>query len=98
MRFIIPFLLVFILEIYTFFALRTLTKNKFILIGFWLLFVIVCLVFYYQMSLVQKDIRFSLNSGYAIALFYVHRWVPGCPAVPPPHSPKKSRNKKQRQS
>ena len=69
MRFIIPFLFVFILELYTFFALRTLTRNKIILIGFWVLFVLVCAVFFYQMSLVEKGSRFSLNTGYAIALF-----------------------------
>ena len=68
-RFIIPFIIVFILELYTFFALRKLTKNKIVLIGFWGLFVVLCSVFYYQMSLVQKDIRFSINTGYAIALF-----------------------------
>jgi predicted MPP superfamily phosphohydrolase len=68
-RFIIPFIIVFILELYTFFALRRLTKNKIVLIGFWALFVLVCSVFYYQMSLVNKDIRFSINTGYAIALF-----------------------------
>jgi len=68
-RLIIPFLLVFILELYTFFALRTLTRNKIVLIGFWVLFIAVCFVFYYQMSLVQKDSRFNLNTGYAIALF-----------------------------
>lgn len=69
MRFIIPFLLVFILELYTFFALRTITKNKIILFGFWILFVLVCIVFFYHMSLVEKGSRFSLNTGYAIALF-----------------------------
>ncbi|MFD2822242.1 metallophosphoesterase [Lacinutrix iliipiscaria] len=68
-RFIIPFILVFILELYTFFSLRTITRNKFILIGFWVLFVVVCMVFFYQMSLVQKGSRFSLNTGYAVALF-----------------------------
>lgn len=67
-RLIITILLVFILEFYTFCALRTLTKNKFILIGFWVLFAIVCFVFLYQMNLVQKENRFSLNTGYAIAL------------------------------
>lgn len=68
-RFIIPFLLVFILELYTFFAVRKLTKNKITLIGYWTVFVVLCTVFYYQMSLVQKDIRFNINTGYAIALF-----------------------------
>ena len=68
-RFIIPFILVLILEIYTFFALKTITKNKLILIGFWVLFTAVCAVFYYQMSLVQKDSKFNINTGYAIALF-----------------------------
>ncbi|MDO6596388.1 metallophosphoesterase [Oceanihabitans sp. 2_MG-2023] len=69
MRFIIPFLLVFILELYTFFALRTLTKNKMILIGFWVLFAIICTVFFYQITFAGKESRFSLNTGYAIALF-----------------------------
>jgi len=69
MRFIIPFILVFILELYTFFALRTITKNKIILIGFWVLFAAVCFVCFYQMNTAQKDSRFSLNTGYAIALF-----------------------------
>ncbi|MBU2940096.1 metallophosphoesterase [Lacinutrix sp. C3R15] len=68
MRFIIPIILVVILELYTFSALRTLTKNKIILVGFWVLFALVCVVFFYQMSLVGKGSRFSLNTGYAIAL------------------------------
>ena len=71
-RLIIPFLLVFILELYTFFAVRTLTRNKLILIGFWVLFALVCFAFYYQMNLVQKDSRFSLNTGYAIALMLTY--------------------------
>lgn len=69
LRLIIPLFLVFILELYTFFALRTLTKSKIILIGFWLVFLTVCILFFYQMNVAQKDSRFSLNTGYAIALF-----------------------------
>lgn len=69
LRLIIPIILVLILEFYTFFALSTLTKNKFILVGYWVLFAIICAVFFYQMSLVDKGSRFSLNTGYAIALF-----------------------------
>lgn len=67
-RLIITIVLFFILELYTFFALRTLTRNKFILIGFWILVIAVYVVFFYQMSLAQKDSRFSQNTGYAIAM------------------------------
>jgi len=67
-RLIITIVLFFILELYTFFALRTLTRNKFVLIGFWVLVIAVYAVFFYQMSLAQKDSRFSQNTGYAIAM------------------------------
>lgn len=67
-RLIIPLLILFILELYTFFAVRTLTKNKLILIGFWVLVLIVYGVFFYQMSLTQREGRFNQNTGYAIAL------------------------------
>ncbi|MDX1772721.1 hypothetical protein DFR65_101283 [Oceanihabitans sediminis] len=72
MRFIILIPLVLLLEFYTFSALRTLTRNKFVLIGFWVLFAVVCAVSYYQMYLVQKDGKFSLNTGYTVALFLTY--------------------------
>ncbi|AXG69466.1 phosphodiesterase YaeI [Kordia sp. SMS9] len=68
LRFIIPIFLLFILELYTFFSIRTLTSNKFILIGFWVFMVAVYAVFFYQMSITQRAGRFSLSTGYAIAL------------------------------
>lgn len=68
LRWIIPVLIIFILEIYTFFAIRTLTKNKLILIGFWAVVVLVYGVFFYQTTVAQKEGRFSLSTGYAIAL------------------------------
>ena len=68
LRFIIPILLVFILELYTFFSIRTLTNNKLILIGFWVIAVVVYSIFFYQMSVTQREGRFSLSTGYAIAL------------------------------
>ena len=69
LRWLIPLLILFIIELYTFFAIRTLTKNKFILIGFWLLAVLVYGILFYQTSVAQKEGRFSLSSGYAIAAF-----------------------------
>ncbi|KAB8151976.1 metallophosphoesterase [Kordia sp. TARA_039_SRF] len=68
LRFIIPIVLVFILELYTFFSIRTLTSNKFILIGFWVFTVVVYGIFFYQMSITQREGRFSLSVGYAIAM------------------------------
>lgn len=68
LRFIIPIVLVFILELYTFFSIRTLTNNKFILIGFWVFTVLVYGVFFYQLLGAQRDSRFSLSTGYAIAM------------------------------
>lgn len=67
-RLIITILILFVLELYTFFALRTLTKNKYILIGFWLLAIIVYAAFFYQTAIAQKEGRFSLTTGYAIAM------------------------------
>lgn len=67
-RFLIPIILVFILELYTFFAIRTLTNSKLLLIGFWVFTVIVYGIFFYQMNAVQREGRFSLSTGYAIAL------------------------------
>ena len=71
-RLIIPLLLFFILELYTFFALRTLTRNKFVLIGYWVLFVVICAVILYNMFAVVSQSRFSLNTGYAIALMLTY--------------------------
>ncbi|WP_420571759.1 metallophosphoesterase [Kordia sp.] len=68
LRFLIPIVILLILELYTFFSLRALTTNKFILIGFWVLTVVVYAIFFYQMSLTQREGRFSLSTGYAIAL------------------------------
>jgi predicted MPP superfamily phosphohydrolase len=68
LRFLIPILIVLFLEFYTFFSIRALTTNKFILIGFWVVTVIVYGIFFYQMSLTQRGGRFSLSTGYAIAL------------------------------
>ena len=68
-RWLIPLLIIFILEIYTFFAIRTLTKNKFILIGFWIVVVLVYGILFYQTTVAQKESRFSISSGYAIAAF-----------------------------
>lgn len=68
LRFIIPIVLVFILELYTFFSIRTLTSNKFILIGFWIFTVLVYGIFFYQMSGSQRAGRFNLSTGYAIAM------------------------------
>ncbi|OUS01324.1 phosphoesterase [Flavobacteriales bacterium 33_180_T64] len=67
-RLIILILVFFIIELYTFFAIRALTKSKIILIGFWILVVVIYSVFFYQMNLTQRESRFSLNTGYAIAL------------------------------
>ncbi|MGB0880409.1 MAG: metallophosphoesterase [Polaribacter sp.] len=67
-RWIFLIVVLFILEIYTFFAIRTLTKNKFILISFWGIVILVYAVFFYQTTLAQKEGRFSLSTGYAIAL------------------------------
>ncbi|WP_046743936.1 metallophosphoesterase [Kordia zhangzhouensis] len=67
-RFLIPIILVFILELYTFFAIRTLTNSKLLLVGFWVFTVIVYGIFFYQMNAVQREGRFSLSTGYAIAL------------------------------
>lgn len=71
-RLFIPFLLFFIVELYTFFALRTLTKNKMVLVAYWLLFVVVCLIIVYNMYIVYNENRFSLNTGYAIALMLTY--------------------------
>ncbi|EDP97401.1 metallophosphoesterase [Kordia algicida OT-1] len=68
LRFLIPIVILLILELYTFFSVRALTTNKFILIGFWLVTIIVYGIFFYQMSLTQREGRFSLSTGYAIAL------------------------------
>ncbi|MGH1385909.1 metallophosphoesterase [Kordia sp.] len=68
LRFIIPIVLVFILELYTFFSIRTLTSNKFILIGFWIFMVLVYGFFFYQMSGSQRAGRFNMSTGYAIAM------------------------------
>ncbi len=68
LRFLIPIVIVLILELYTFFSIRALTSNKFVLIGFWIFTVIVYVVFFYQMNLAQREGRFSLSTGYAIAL------------------------------
>lgn len=68
LRFLIPIIIVLILELYTFFSIRALTSNKFILIGFWILTIVVYGIFFYQMSLTQREGRFSLSTGYAIAL------------------------------
>lgn len=66
---IVLLIVVFVLELYTFFALKTLTKNKVILIGFWVLAVVVYVFIYYQLYLSQQQSRFSHSTGYAIALF-----------------------------
>ena len=71
-RFLIPFILLILLEFYTFFALKTLTKNKFVLITYWVAFVVVIAVAYYQFNMVQNQNRFSLNTGYAIALLLTY--------------------------
>lgn len=68
LRFIIPIVLVLVLELYTFFSIRTFTSHKFILIGFWIFTVMVYAIFFYQMSLTQREGRFSLSTGYAIGL------------------------------
>ncbi|MFK7746790.1 MAG: metallophosphoesterase [Kordia sp.] len=68
LRFIIPIVLVFILELYTFFSIRTLTSNKFILIGFWVFTILVYGIFFYQLLGAQRGGRFSISTGYAIAL------------------------------
>lgn len=68
LRFLIPIIIVLVLEVYSFFSIRTLTSNKFILIGFWVLTVMIYGIFFYQMSIVQRESRFSLSTGYAIAL------------------------------
>lgn len=68
LRFLVPIILVLILELYTFFSIRALTSNKFMLTGFWIVTVIVYGVFFYQMSIAQREGRFSLSTGYAIAL------------------------------
>ena len=68
LRWIFLIVILFILEIYTFFAIRTLTKNKLILIGFWVIVIFVYAVFFYQTTVAQKEGRFSLSTGYAIAL------------------------------
>ncbi len=72
LRFIIPFILLFLLEFYAFFALKTVTKNKFVLIAYWVAFVVVLGIVYYQFNLVQKQSRFNLNTGYAIALMLTY--------------------------
>lgn len=68
LRFLIPIVILLILELYTFFSIRAITANKFMLIGFWVVTVIVYGIFFYQMSLTQREGRFSLSTGYAIAL------------------------------
>lgn len=67
-RFIIPIIVFLLLEFYTFFSIRTLINNKFVLIGFWVVTIVVYAIFFYQMSLTQRGSRFSLSTGYAIAL------------------------------
>ena len=68
LRFIIPIIIVLFLELYTFLSVRTLTSNKFILIGFWIVTIIVYGIFFYQMSFAQRQGRFSISTGYAIGL------------------------------
>ena len=68
LRFIIPIIIVLFLELYTFLSVRTLTSNKFILIGFWMVTIIVYGIFFYQMSFAQRQGRFSISTGYAIGL------------------------------
>ncbi|WP_375239213.1 metallophosphoesterase [Aurantibacter sp.] len=72
LRFLIPFILLLLLEVYTFFALKTLTKSKFVLVAYWVVFVIVIAIVYYQFNIVQSQSRFSLNTGYAIALLLTY--------------------------
>ncbi|WP_430410359.1 metallophosphoesterase [Kordia sp.] len=68
MRFIILIAIVLFLELYTFSSVRTLTSNKIVLIGFWIVTVAIYGIFFYQMSITQREGRFSLSTGYAIAL------------------------------
>jgi len=71
-RLIIPFILLLIVELYTFFAIKTITKNKIVLIAYWVLFLIVIAVIFYQFNIVKNQGRFSLNTGYAIALLLTY--------------------------
>ena len=71
-RLIIPLILFFLVELYTFFALRTLTKNKYVLVIYWLLFIVVCSIIIYNMYLVSNEGKFSLNTGYTIALMLTY--------------------------
>lgn len=68
-RFIIPFVIIFILELYTFFALKTITKNKVLLIGYWVIVAVVYGLIIYQAYVSISESRLSHNTGYAVALF-----------------------------
>ncbi|HZW63148.1 MAG TPA: metallophosphoesterase [Flavobacteriaceae bacterium] len=68
-RVIILLFIVLVLEGYTFFALRTLTRNTIVHIGYWVVFLSACMLFFYQIRVTQAEGRFSLQAGYAVALF-----------------------------
>lgn len=67
-RLIIPIIILLVLELYTFFALRTVTKNKYLLIGFWAVSIMVYGIFFYHMINAQDGGGFTRNSTYAFGL------------------------------
>ena len=66
-RLLILLIILIFLEVYTFLSIRTITSNKFILIGFWVLTVAVYGMLFYQFSVSLRNSRFSISLGYTIA-------------------------------
>ncbi|QHI38145.1 3',5'-cyclic adenosine monophosphate phosphodiesterase CpdA [Kordia antarctica] len=68
LRFLVPIILILILELYTFFSIRALTSNKFILIGYWIVTFVIYGIIFYQMNVAEREGRFSISLGYTIAM------------------------------
>ncbi len=65
---IIFIVILLIIELYAFQALRRLTKNKYLRIGYWVVAIAVYGIFFSYMYHAQQNEDFNLNTGYAFAL------------------------------
>lgn len=70
-RFMIMLFLIILAELYTFFALRVFTKNKLILVGFWVLTLCVYGFVIYISATSKYHTVFGLRTAYTIALVMI---------------------------